>query len=184
MLVMIKSTALLVIDMQVCGFDGKIRPPIEKGAILLQDVAALIGAARHAGMPVIHIQHCGQQGKPFSRGMHGWDIHAQVSPQSGEVVVQKPQSSAFIGTILEKILTEKGISTLITCGIQSEYCVSNTSISALELGFRVCVAGDAHGTVSTDDDAAVIVSRQNALLADRGARVLTNASLLSLIASN
>jgi len=180
-----ESTALLVIDMQVCGFDGQIMAPIDNGAVLLRDVAELIDAARRASVPVIHVQHCGQEGQPYSRGTHGWDIHPLVSPRSGEAVVRKKQSSAFIETELADVLAENEITTLITCGIQSEYCVSKTSMSALELGYQVYVAGDGHGTVSTDEeDASAIIARQNVLLAERDAQIRTVNSLLALIAPN
>ena len=79
---------------------------------------------------------------------------------------------------MQRILSEKGVETVIACGLQSEHCVSNTSFSALDLGLSVYVAGDAHSTWSTDDDTAVsIIERQNRALSDRGAEIRTTSDL-------
>jgi len=177
------SAALVVIDMQLCGFDGEITPAIEDGARLLSNASKLISAAREAGMPVVYVQHCGFAGMPYSKEAHGWEIHPALAPRDGEAVVFKRQSSAFEDTDLRAVLDASGITTLITCGIQSEHCLTNTSLAALDIGMDVLVPMEAHGTVSTaTDDAAAIVHRQNALLSARGARVQPIASVLSIIA--
>jgi nicotinamidase-related amidase len=154
------STALLIIDMQLCAFDGKITPPIDQGADVLARVAQLIAAARATHIPVVFIQHCGFEGLHFAKSSHGWEIHPSLRPTPSEHVVQKRQSDAFEDTDLQSVLAAKGVDTIIACGIQSEFCVTNTCSAALELGLTVIVAKDAHGTVSTDDDSAsVIVDR-------------------------
>jgi nicotinamidase-related amidase len=77
------------------------------------------------------------------------------------------------------MLQQLNVDTIISCGIQSEHCVSNTSIAALDLGMNVIVAGDAHSTLSTDDDTAeTIIARQNKVLADRGAAVQGTVEIL------
>lgn len=181
-----ESSALLVIDMQLCAFDGKLIPPIHEGPDLLDRVSMLIAAARQSEIPVVFIQHCAPlDGQPYAKGTHGWEIHPSISPEPSEPIVYKSQSSGFAGTGLQRVLVDRGIGTVITCGIQSEFCITNTSISALELGFEVLVAQDAHGTVSTDEDeASVIVDRQNALLSERGAQIQKTASILELFAIN
>ncbi len=154
--------ALLVIDMQLCGFDGKITPPIEDGDRLLEKVAELIAFCRSNKIPIIYVQHCGSPGLPYAKDMHGWEIHPAVLPQKGEPVVVKHHSNGFEETELQQILEELSVKGVIACGIQSEFCVTNTSMSALELGYKVYVAADAHGTVCNDESKAeVIVLQQN-----------------------
>ncbi len=171
--------------MQLCAFDGKLIPPIHRGAELLEQIVKLTTTARKAGIPVIFVQHCALEGQPYARGTHGWEIHPTISPQLSEVVVYKRQSSGFDGTDLQSVLAQRGIDTVIVCGIQSEFCVTNTSIAALERGLNVYVAQDAHGTLSTEEDeASVIVERQNALLSDRGARIQATNSLVELLTTN
>ncbi|MCZ6571067.1 MAG: isochorismatase family protein, partial [Deltaproteobacteria bacterium] len=99
-------------------------------------------------------------------------IHPSVSPTDGEAVIRKHHSSAFESTNLRQVLEERDIDTVISCGLQSEHCITNTSISALELGLDVIVAEDGHSTWTTDqDEASAIVERQNTLLRHRGARI-------------
>lgn len=178
--------ALLVIDMQLCAFDGQLIPAIHEGRDLLEKVAGLIGAARQSEIPVIFVQHCAAlDGPPYARGTPGWKIHPLIAPLSGEAIVYKSQSSGFEGTNLQRVLEDKGTCTVIACGIQSEHCVTNTSFSALELGFEVLVVEDAHGTVSTAEDTApVIIERQNALLSERGVDVQATALILDRFAAS
>ncbi len=179
------NTALLVIDMQLCAFDGKLFPPVHEGENLLDEVRRLISTARRSAIPVVFVQHCASlEGQPFARGTHGWEIHPSIAPEPGEPVVFKVQSSGFVDTDLQDVLAEIAAETVIVCGIQSEHCVTNTSISALELGLEVVVAKNAHGTFSTEEcSASEIIERQNDLLSARGARIQTIASLVGLFAS-
>ncbi|GJL94005.1 MAG: isochorismatase [Hyphococcus sp.] len=165
--------ALLVIDMQLCGFDGKITPPIEDGDQLVEKVAKLIALCRLNKIPIIYIQHCGSSGLPYAKEMHGWEIHPAVFPQKGDSIVFKRNSSGFEETDLRQHLIKLGVNSVITCGIQSEFCVTNTSMSALGFGYKVFVAADVHGTVSSDEwKADEIVGRQNSFLEQHQASVI------------
>ncbi len=166
------STALLVIDVQVGAFDAKLIPAIDGAEELLVRIAALVDAARSADSHVIFVQHCAPKGELLTEGTKGWEMHPSVSPTDGETVIRKHQSSAFESTNLRQVLEERDIDTVISCGLQSELCITNTSISALELGLDVIVAEDGHSTWTTDqDEACAIVERQNTLLRHRGARL-------------
>ncbi|MFT5936088.1 MAG: nicotinamidase-related amidase, partial [Pseudohongiellaceae bacterium] len=71
-------------------------------------------------------------------------------------------------TTLEQILRELKIKSVITCGIWSEYCVTETSLSALRLGFEVCLVADAHGTVAdSEQDAEETICKQQCCLSIR-----------------
>jgi len=141
---------LLVIDMQLVAFDGKITPSIINGAELLDKVSELIGICRTENVPIIFLQTCAFSGQAYSKDVHGWEIHEKVFPKPNDKVVFKVNSSGFDNTILHDVLTEIGADSIITCGIWSEYCVTATSESALKLNYLVCVAADGHGTVSKD----------------------------------
>ena len=177
------GTALLVIDVQVGMFDQKMISEMHQPEDLLAAVSRLIGAARAASIPVIFIQHCAPAGQLLAEGTETWKIHPSIAPEPFDSVVLKRESSAFVETDLRDLLERRGIDTVITCGLQSEHCVSNTSLSALELGLSVVVARDAHSTFSTDDDdASEIIERQNAQLMDLGARVLATSAIAELFA--
>jgi nicotinamidase-related amidase len=176
------SPALLVIDVQQAAFDGERLPPIFRADDLLTRTARLIAAAHAKDTPVIFLKHCGPKDQAFAEGTTRGEIHPSVAPEPVDAVVHKRQSSGFDGTELQRVLAEQGIDTVIACGLQSEFCVSNTAVAALELGLKVYVAQDAHSTWSTDDDeASVIIDRQNALLAERGATIEATDALVELL---
>src|SRR5262245_21925388 len=99
------GTALIVIDVQQGMFEG--RTPW-RGEEKLGTIAGLLAAARAAGVPVVHIQHCGPAGHPLERGSAGWRHHPAVAPVAGETVVEKTTSSAFHGTDLHQRLQALG----------------------------------------------------------------------------
>ena len=172
----------MVIDMQSCAFDGKHAPPIDSGEALLGAVSRLVERARERALPVIYTQHCASQGLLFREGSEGWRIHPRIAPQASDTIVYKTQSSAFDDTRLGDVLGAKRIDTVIVCGIQSEYCVSATTLAALEQGLTAYVASDGHGTLPTDDaDARSIIERQNRSLSEAGVLVRTTEDLVALL---
>lgn len=179
------SIALLVIDLQRCAFDGELSPAIHGAEDLLASASSLIAAARTAGAPVIFVQHCGTPDQLYAEGTERWVIHPSLAPEPTDLVVQKRQSSAFDGTELQRLLEGKQIDTVITCGAQSEFCVANTSLAALGLGFTVYVAEDAHSTWSTEAcHASAIIERQNSRLSEHGAHVEPTTKLVELLATS
>ncbi len=165
--------ALLVIDMQLVAFDGKITPPIVNGPQLLDNVAALIDTCRSNNIPVIFLQTCALSGQPYARDVHGWEIHPEVTPHTDEHILFKVGPSGFENPDLHKVLREIGASGVIICGIWSEGCVAFTCESAFELGYDVYLAADGHGTVrNTIEDAVAVISDQTEQIAQKKATVM------------
>jgi len=174
-------TALLIIDEQVGAFDGKRVPAIHDADGLLDQTTQLLETARATHTLVIFVQHCAADGL-FIKDTDAWHIHPRIAPKQNETVLLKQESSAFNTTDLEPKLAGQGIRTLVICGLQSEHCVFNTAVSALDLNFTVYVAGDAHSTWPSDQDSApAIIQRQNLLLAQRGANVQSTRDMVSLL---
>ena len=61
---------------------------------------------------------------------------------------------------LKAKLDALGASDLVVCGLQSDFCVSNTSKSALSLGYRVRIASDGHSTWDLNGEAAQAISER------------------------
>jgi len=180
------QTALVVIDVQRGAFDGERCPPIANAQALLDRVATLIGAARASGVPVLHVQHLDDQAEsPFAEGSPHGEIHPEVAPQGSELVLRKRVSSAFDDTPLEAQLDAQGIGRIVTCGLQSEHCVSNTSLGALARGYSVLVARDAHSTWPDEQASAEsIAQRQNGMLEAQGAKLMATADVVALFAES
>lgn len=126
--------AVLVVDVQETAVA---RGPY-RGGVVLENIAELIAASRRAGVEVIYVQHEEPEGE-FAPGSKGWEIHAAIGPDAHEKVVRKRFNSAFRETDLQSHLEERGISTLILVGMQTEYCIDTTCRVAFENGFAVII---------------------------------------------
>ena len=176
---MSECDALLIIDMQLVAFDGEITPPIQGGDQVLARCAELIDGCRDAGLSIIYIQTRAVSGQPYAEDTHGWEIHPQVVPRPNDTVVYKVMSDGFEDTQLADVLQEIGAKGLVTCGIWSEYCLIRTSTTAIQEGYKVIVASDAHGTVADSlERASETVKKQNELLTQRGATILPVCEIL------
>jgi nicotinamidase-related amidase len=69
------------------------------------------------------------------------DIAAELKPASGDPVV-KASADKFVGTDLGKILSDKGIKTVIVTGTVSEGAVLDTATNAAFRGLKVIVPVD------------------------------------------
>ena len=173
-------TALLVIDIQQAAFDGVFVSPIHRATELVANARTLIDAAHAAGQQVVFVQHCEAVGEPFEEGTPHWQFHEQLTPQAGDLVVKKHASSAFENTDLKAKLDALGASDLVVCGLQSDFCVSNTSKSALSLGYGVRIASDGHSTWDLNGEGAQAISeRVNGDLQSLGAVLEPTAGIAS-----
>jgi len=128
---------------------------------------AVLTAARHAGLLVIHTREghrpdlsdapplkvergdpatrigaLGPMGRILVRGEPGHDIIPELYPIAGEPVIDKPGKGAFCQTDLELTLRNRGIETLLVCGVTTEVCVNTTVREANDRGFRCIVVAD------------------------------------------
>jgi nicotinamidase-related amidase len=173
-----QTAALLVIDIQRGAFDGARCPPIDSPDRLVHNAGLLVAAAREGQVPVVFIQHCDEPDQPFEEGTEHWQLHESLKPAPGEHVLKKYASSSFEGTDLHAQLMKKNIQELTVCGLQSEFCVSNTTRSALQLGYAVKLALDGHSTwPSNGRSPDEIESEVNSRLAEAGATLATTEAL-------
>src|SRR6266545_5764309 len=158
------NTALLVVDVQVGLIEGP--NPVYQGAAVLERIAGLIAGARAAATPVIYVQDQDVGGV----GTPEWQIHPAVAPAAGEVVVGKAWRDSFQETSLQQELAARGVTRLAIVGMQTNFCITMTSLRAVALGYDVTLAADAHTT--TDNrvlTAAQTIAYHNELLDGFGA---------------
>jgi nicotinamidase-related amidase len=158
-------TALVVIDVQEAMFGPGQQPPVFQAVKVVANIATLLSKARSAGAMVVYIQHHDQVDPAMQPGTPGFAIRAAIAPEPDETVVVKRICDCFTQTNLEQVLREAGIRRLVTCGIQSDFCVDSGSRGAMNRGFDVILASDAHTT--WDDDvlcAEQIIAHVNATL--------------------
>jgi nicotinamidase-related amidase len=168
--------ALVIIDMQRDflergGFGETLGNDVALLAAAVRPCRAVLEGARRRGMLVVHTREGhrpdlsdaprakvergapslrigaeGPMGRILVRGEPGHDIVPELYPKAGEPVVDKPGKGAFYATDLELILKDRGVESLIVCGVTTEVCVHTTVREANDRGYRCVVPGDCCGS--------------------------------------
>ncbi|PBB17957.1 isochorismatase family cysteine hydrolase [Mesorhizobium sp. WSM4313] len=157
------KTALLVIDLQNEYRPGAAWPVVGYDAVLA-NAAALIEAARKAGVPVIHAQAWvkPEEREGYARqeeilteefrsavaGSEGANICAEVAAVPGDIVIHKHWPSAFRRTDLSQRLAALGVENLVVTGVLTDSCVTETAFDAVYQGFRVWLVKEACGSMT------------------------------------
>ncbi len=171
-----KTTALLIIDMQrdfvmPGGFGEALGNDVTPLLATIAPTKRVLEAARKMGMLVIHtreghrpdltdcpptklvrgrgkirIGDAGPMGRILVRGEIGHDIVPELYPAPGEPVIDKPGKGAFHATDLDLILHDRGIKTLIVCGVTTEVCVNTSVREANDRGYECVVLSDCVGS--------------------------------------
>lgn len=167
-----RKPALILVDLYRAVFGDRPEPLLEAiktwpsscgmaGWNAVPHIQRLLGAAREAKIPVVHITMLADS------GMLGWmeaahrdapgraagttdeaaqerkrrsaEIIEECKPIPGEIVLKKTAPSAFWGTPLAGHLTFHGVDTLIVCGEATSGCVRATVVDATSHRLRVQV---------------------------------------------
>ncbi len=165
-------TALLAIDVQndFCAPGGHTEARLGRDVAACQAVVepieGLAAAARRAGVPVIWIKadydraylsppiHARQVARGMEKaycvsGTWGAGFY-RVSPEDGDLVIEKHRHSAFAGTELDQMLRDRGIRTVAVAGVQTHVCVESTLRDASARGYYVVVPRDCVGSYDRD----------------------------------
>ncbi|SDM99663.1 cysteine hydrolase family protein [Allokutzneria albata] len=180
------TTALIVIDVQR-GFDdaefwGKRNNPDAEANIRL-----LIEAWQREGQPIVLVRHNSTKpGSPLRPGQEGNEFKSELDGVIPDFLVNKSVHSAFHGEEdLHAWLQERGITRLVTCGIQTNRCVETTTRVGGDLGYEIRYVLDAtftfdetaqDGSVVTADEIARVVAVN---LHDNFAEVTTTRAVLT-----
>ncbi len=172
------KAAVLLIDMQeehrmdarylVEGYDG-----------VAANCAALLAAARGAGVAVLHSVYLVDTGTDATRPFHpvgedgrsafsdagtpGSEISPEVAPRPGEPVIVKQDASCFTAPALMDAITRLGIDWLIIGGCWSEACVAATVKDGVERGVRILLVKDACGSGSAAMHETAVLNMANRL---------------------
>ncbi|MFD8076724.1 isochorismatase family cysteine hydrolase [Streptomyces sp. NPDC059718] len=170
------ETALLIIDPynDFLSEGGKLWPAakeVAEGIGLLDNMRAMLGAARDLGFHVFIVPHHQTtpddyrtwdhlsptqrrvvQGQTFAAGSWGAEWHPDFVPREDELVMRQHwASSGFANTDLDMLLKQHRIQKVIFIGMKANTCVDTTARFGQELGYHVTLIRDAIGAFSWDE---------------------------------
>jgi nicotinamidase-related amidase len=165
--------ALVLIDLYRWVFGDRKQPLHEavkdwpgscgpQGWDALPHLQRLLGAARAARIPIVHVTAL----HPYESGVDGWangetsaryrtveatnpaladrirrraDIVDEVAPLPGEAVIRKAAPSGFFGTLLMSHLHQHDVDSIILCGESTSGCVRATCVDGRSYRFKMTV---------------------------------------------
>ncbi len=165
-------TALVVIDMQrdfvePGGFGASLGNDVALLQPAIAVIARLLAAWRRLGWPVVHTREAhrpdlsdcppakmrrgtptlrigdiGPMGRLLVAGEPGSDIVPALSPQRGEIVVDKPGKGMFWSTSLHETLQALAVTHLVFTGVTTEVCVQTSMREANDRGYDCLLVED------------------------------------------
>lgn len=154
-------TALLVWDVQNALFDR-----IFNQGAFLKNIKTLIEKARSLEIPILYarikplpmeyesafrkymfmkrlgIEETEKLPRFIVPGTPPAEIHDEVSPQEGDIVLDKHTASIFIGTPFERMMRQRGVKTILFAGISTEMGIASSARDSANRGFYTIVVED------------------------------------------
>jgi nicotinamidase/pyrazinamidase len=162
------KTALVVVDVQNDFADPNGSLYVSGGETIVPVVNEEMARARDAGAHVFYTQDWHPESTPhFQKDGGIWPVHcvqdtwgAAFHPElhvDGDVVrkgtggedgysgftIRDPSSGAEKSTELADLLRKRGIERVVVVGLATDYCVKETALDAVRLGFETTVRADA-----------------------------------------
>ena len=148
------TAALIVIDLQ----KGIVRlPTVHPVGEIIGRAARLARAFRERGLPVVLVNVTGAAPGRTDLGPRDlsslptdWtELVPELDQHPGDHIVSKQRVGAFIGTSLDEVLRQRGVTQVFVTGVATSAGVESTVRSAYDYGYNVVVVLDA----MTDRDA-------------------------------
>ena len=163
-----KAVALVVIDLQRGIVARDVAPHSSRDVVARS--ARLAEALRRAGgrVVLVRVAYAADEGDrlrvPIDASMPpgpmppDWaDLVPEVG-REGDLVITKHQWGAFYGTELDLQLRRRGITTLLMCGISTNFGVESTARDGWERGYRIVFVEDAMAGLSTEAHAFAVTT--------------------------
>ena len=168
-----KRSALIIQDLQndVISEGGAFAdsgaPAHAKDQNVVENVKRLAGAARKAGMPVIHVHYIVEEGAPglrqnaplfvgvkeanaLVRGSWGAAPADGLEPQPGDHIVEKMRMNGFYDTNLDILLRGLGADTIVITGAWTNMSIEHTARHGADAGYEVVVVSDCTSTTGDE----------------------------------
>lgn len=133
---------------------------------IVQKIRALRDSFHGLSLPVIYSQHTSLPYEYLSaanvaffkrrgldpksgfmrEGSREWQIVEELLPAKEDLVLRKHTANFFIGTMLDQMLRNRGVETLVLAGVSTEAGIEGTARHASYLGYSPLIVEDAVGS--------------------------------------
>ncbi len=176
-----RHTAVITVDMKRSYLDPEVGSnPLapEKARSVVEHTQRLLGVAREAGMPVVHVilvsRHLPTGRRPWNEALaaigHQWapkgrperggmeagsvqvELPRELGPEPGDVVIDtKRRFSCYYGTGLEILLRDLDVDTVVLAGINTNTCVQLAAFESWVRDLKTIVVSDCVGSTYGED---------------------------------
>jgi nicotinamidase-related amidase len=163
------KVAILVMDCQndIVHEQGKFGGALTGGAMpqsikernIFGNIKKLMVAGRAAQVPIVHVRHVYRpdyadlpnnvgvlqaikKAQALQEGTWGAEIHADLTPDPSDWVINKTRVSSFYASPLEGILQAQGITHLVLTGIATDGVVEGTARDGADRGYHIFIPDD------------------------------------------
>ena len=175
----LKSTALIVVDMQVIFVEEGQRFAKDHSASIIPNINSLSAAVRKGGGTVVFTRHTTRDEPPYAMptwhlaqprlkelidlfypGTRAHEIDSRMDARPEDVIVDKYRYSALThnSSRLNQVLAERDIDTVIVVGVATNCCCETTARDASQLGYKTFFITDATATLTDDEHNAALVN--------------------------
>jgi isochorismate hydrolase len=148
-----KESALVIVDAQV----GILASTWDSKRVV-GNIGKLISKARSAGVPIFWVQHSDAE---LKLGSDAWKLMPDFTVQPTDPVIHKTFNSSFADTDLETQLKGRGVKRVVLAGALTNWCMRATAYSAIERGYNLSVASDAHSTENMESSPGRVIAAKD-----------------------
>ena len=148
------NAALVLIDLQ----KGIVElPTVHPSSEIVSRSAQLAQAFRERGLPVVLVNVAGRAPGRTDAGIRNYafppdwtELVPELKQQPSDLLVTKHRVGAFLGTALDELLRERGVTQIFLGGVSTSVGVESTARSAYDLGYNVVFVSDAMTDMNED----------------------------------
>jgi nicotinamidase-related amidase len=185
-----RGTALLIVDLQYLdahpeygvgaafrekGLFHLVAPYFDRlSATVIPNICQLLYVSRRHRLEVVFsvIEALTRDGRDVSnqhrrvrlfapRGSREAQVLDEIKPVDDEIILPKTASGVFNATMIDQILRNMGIDTLIMTGVTTDGCVGTAVRDGADRGYRVILVEDACASYSVEEHRAAVGALEN-----------------------
>ena len=126
----------------------------------------------YAMMRRYHVKEAGKLPTFMAPGSKEREIPEAVKPAAGDVLLDKPTASIFVGTNFENMMRSRGIMTVIFAGIATEFGIESSARDASSRGFYPVVVSDCVSSMDREAHERSLKNLEKLVIVQHSAEIL------------